>query len=173
MCADIRKTGAGFEGAIKLLEDLELVNAYCTRSLLCLDPLQYGLLSKVYAYRLENYPSQRAFSHVDRKMMWEGRVVIFNRWSKRHWDKQDPPMSWACITYVGDFTGADFQFPQLNLRMRLSPGDVVFFRGRDLLHEVPRWVSGQRHFLVHFTHESLWKEARIPCASSPATPPVR
>ena len=168
MCADIRKTGASFEGAIKLLEDLELVNAFCTRSLLCLDPLQYGLLEKVYTYRLENYPSQRAFSHVDRKMMWEGREVIFNRWTKRHWDKQDPHWAWACITYVGNFKGAVFEFPQLKLRLHLKPGDVVFFRGRDLLHGVPKWDSGERYFLVQFTHEALWKEAGIRCASSKA-----
>ena len=154
------------------MEDLELVSAYCTRSLLCLDPLQYGLLHKVYDHRLSKYPSQRAFAKVDQNMMWEGREIMFNRWSKRHWDKQDPHWSWACITYVGDFVGANFEFPQLKLRIRLSPGDVVFFRGRDLLHEVPRWVSGQRHFLVHFTHQALWTEAGYPCRSSPAVPPV-
>ncbi|KAI0707136.1 hypothetical protein C8Q76DRAFT_800495 [Earliella scabrosa] len=43
--ADIRRTGAGFEGAMKLLTELEVVSAYCTEALLTIDPLQYGLLT--------------------------------------------------------------------------------------------------------------------------------
>ncbi|RDX43301.1 hypothetical protein OH76DRAFT_1361369 [Lentinus brumalis] len=168
LSADVRKTGESFEAAMDLLEQLEIVNAYCMRTLLCIDPLQYGLLSKVYDYRLSTYASQRAFAALDKKMLWEGREVMFNRWSPLHWDKQDPPMAWACITYVGDFEGAYFEFPQLKVKLLLRPGDVVFFRGHDLLHGVPEWLSGQRHFLVHFTHQALWQEAGIPCASSKA-----
>ncbi len=151
-----------------LLKELEVVSSYCMRTLLCIDPLQFGLLGQVYDYRISKYKSQEAFAALDKRMMWEGREVMFNRWSPRHWDKQDPPLSWACITYVGDFKGAYFEFPELKLRIFLRPGDVVFFRGHDLLHEVPEWESGQRHFLVHFTHKALWDEADIPCASSRA-----
>ncbi|RPD67427.1 hypothetical protein L227DRAFT_605814 [Lentinus tigrinus ALCF2SS1-6] len=168
VCADVRKNGDTFEGAMKLLERLEVVSAYCMRALLCIDPLQFGLLGQVYDYRISNYASQKAFAVLDKKMMWEGREIMFNRWSPRHWDSQDPPMSWACITYVGDFTGAYFEFPQLRLRVKLHPGDVVFFRGHDLLHGVPEWTTGQRHFLVHFTHQALWAEAGVTCASSRA-----
>ncbi|KAI0683491.1 hypothetical protein C8Q76DRAFT_804135 [Earliella scabrosa] len=166
--ADIRKTGASFEGAIKLLSRLKVVTAYAMQSLLEFDPLQYGLLKRVYQYRLSEYPSQALFAQADQGMMWECREIMFNRWSPRHWDKSDPHWAWAAITYVGDFVGATFRFPQLRLQLTLQPGDMVFFRGRDLLHEVPPWLSGQRHFLVHFTHQALWTEAGFPCASSPA-----
>ena len=145
------------------MNNLSVVNAYLTSTLLALDSLQYGLLNEVYQYRIRSYPSQGLFADADKGNMWECREVMFNRWSERHWDRQDPHLAWAAIVYTGTFTGAYFQFPELSLRLKLSPGDVVFFRGRDLLHEVPPWESGERHFAVHFTHEALWNEAGIVC----------
>ena len=151
---------------MQLFADLELLNNYCTSTLACIDPLQFGLLKRVYDHRLSNYKSQAAFAALDRRNLWEGREVMFNRWSPDHRDQQDPHWAWACIVYFGNFTNAHFRFPELGLEIRLQPGDVVFFRGRDLLHGVPEWESGDRHFVVTFTHEAMWKEADVECASS-------
>ncbi|KAI0069444.1 hypothetical protein K474DRAFT_1610449 [Panus rudis PR-1116 ss-1] len=102
-------------------------------------------------------------------MLYEGREIVFNRWSARHVDRQDPHFGWACIVYFGTFSVTRLIFPQLGLVVYLRPGDMVWFRGRDLIHEVPEWEGGDRNFLVHFTHESIWKMADISCTSDKAT----
>ena len=70
----------------------------------------------------------------------------------------------------GAFQGQEVLVTPLigKLRLHIQPGDVVFFRGRDLLHQVPQWEQGERYLLVHFTHDALWKEAEVTCASSKA-----
>ncbi|KAI0324231.1 hypothetical protein GY45DRAFT_1210385, partial [Cubamyces sp. BRFM 1775] len=168
VCADIRSTGAAFNGAMNLLQWLEGVSLYCSRTMEHLDPVQYHLLLKLKEYRCRQYADQKAFSALDQHMLWEGREIVYNRWSPVHKDRQDPHMSWAAITYLGDFEGAFLEFPELWLRLHLSPGDVVFFRGKDLQHGAPSWVSGQRHLLVHFTHQGIWDNAGMTCSSSKA-----
>ncbi len=157
----MRRTGQAYEGAFKLFAELDLVNSFCTTALLALDPWQYGLLRKVYNWRLSEYKSQVAIAALDRYNLWEGREIVFNRWSEPHFDQQDAHYSWACLVYFGDFKQATMKFRQLNAEVQLRPGDVIYMRGRDLLHEVPNWGDGQRHFMVYFTHEALWDSAGV------------
>ncbi len=166
VCADIRRTGQSYEGAFKLFAELDLVNSFCTTGLLAIDPLHYGLLRKVYDCRRAQYKSQVAIAALDKYNLWEGREIMFNRWSPPHFDQHDPHYSWACLVYFGDFKEAFMKFRQINTVVRLRPGDVVYMRGRDLLHEVPEWEEGQRHFMVYFTHEALWKHLDVPEGSS-------
>ena len=168
VCADMRRTGQSLEGSCKLFAELDLVNAFCTTGLLVIDPLHYGLLRQVYDARRAKYKSQVAIAALDKYNLWEGREIMFNRWSPAHFDQLDPHYSWACLVYFGDVDVAVMKFRQLNLEVHLHPGDVVYMRGRDLLHEVPEWEDGQRHFMVYFTHEALWKELRVPAGSSRA-----
>ncbi len=167
VCADVRRTGQSYEGAFKLFAELDLVNSFCTTGLLALDPLQYGLLRRVYDWRREKYKSQVAIAALDKYNLWEGREIMFNRWSNPHWDHNDPHYSWACIVYFGSFTEARMKFRQIDTEVRLRRGDVVYLRGRDLLHEVEDWGDGERHFMVYFTHESLWDSAGIESRSNP------
>ena len=166
MCADIRRTGQAYEGTFKLFAELDLVNAFCTTGLLAIDPLHYGLLRHVYEACRAQYKSQVAIAALDRYNLWEGREIMFNRWSPAHFDQHDPHYSWACLVYFGDFTEAVIKFRQLNTEVCLRPGDVLYMRGRDLLHEVPEWGEGQRHFMVYFTHESLWTHLGVPADGS-------
>ncbi|TFK81807.1 hypothetical protein K466DRAFT_501490, partial [Polyporus arcularius HHB13444] len=161
VCADIRRNGQSYEGAFKLFAELDLVNSFCTTGLLALDPLHYGLLRQVYDWRKQEYKSQVAIASLDKYNLWEGREIMFNRWSKPHWDQNDPHYSWACIVYFGDFKEARMKFRQINAEVVLRRGDVIYMRGRDLLHEVADWGDGQRHFMVYFTHEALWKSADV------------
>ena len=81
---------------------------------------------------------------------------------------QDPHWGWAIIIYDGTFDSCTLEFPQLKVKVTLRPGDMVMLRGRDVLHEVKNWVSGERHLLVHFTHKTLWDQAEVECLSGPA-----
>lgn len=156
------------EAAFRCMENLNLVSAWVMEGLRHIDPIQHDGLSQVYQYRQERFSVQRAVAAIDPVLQYEGREIVFNRWSAPHWDKHDPHFGWACIIYFGDFEEAWLEFPQINVRVRLRPGDVVWFRGRDLLHQALNWTAGSRHFLIHFTHTAMWNMAGVQCQSSKA-----
>ena len=113
---------------------------------------------------------QKLFDSVNGGLAYEGREVVFNRESTRHWDQHDPHWAWVSILYFGTFRRGCLRFPQLNISVELHPGDMVFFRGRDLCHDAPDWGPGTRNFLVHFTHQHMWDHMEMTCASQKAVP---
>lgn len=106
----------------------------------------------------ELYPVTKAMNAVDPLLM-EGREILMNRRSGLHRDSTDPHKAWAGLLAAGDFTsGGQLLVPELNLRLRLLPGDFVMVRGRALYHAVEDWDGGQRICIPHFTHTSLWRQ---------------
>ncbi|TDL13271.1 hypothetical protein BD410DRAFT_735567, partial [Rickenella mellea] len=95
-----------------------------------------------------------ALSSIDPLLM-EGRCLIFNRRTTIHRDESDPPEAWALLFVVGSFKGGSMHFPELGLRVRFLPGDVIAMRGQVLEHEVEVWGGHIRISVVHFTHASL------------------
>lgn len=150
------------------MRQLSGLSAHSMAALAEIDPTYFAALTEVYSYRVANYTAQAAFSSIDPYQRYEGREVVFNRWSSPHWDESDPHFGWTCISYFGDFVEAWLEFPQLNLRVRHRPGDQIWFRGRNLLHLAGQWGEGNRHFVVQFTHDSMWKQAGIKCISGKA-----
>ena len=145
-----------------------MFTAFVMSALWHLDPIQYALLKEVHEYRRRNFWSSIAWDALDDAMHYEGREIVFNLYSLPHWDEQDPHWSWAVIMYFGTFEEAYLEFIQLNLRVRFRPGDVIFFRGKDLLHSVMMWKGGERHFIINFTHDAMWRKAGKTCRSSKA-----
>ncbi len=171
MCADVRRNSSTFNGACELLEKLDVVNSYVMKLLAAIDPDQYRSLEKLYHWRLERYASSRALAGLaEPQLFFEGREMQFNRFSRAHWDNQDPHWAWAIIIYFGTFGSCRLKFKQLRAEVVLRPGDVVAIRGQDLLHEAEDWDFGERHLLVHFTHRALWRQANIKCETSAAAP---
>ena len=150
------------------MSELQGLSAFVTKALELIDPEQHCLLQKVRDFRLKGFKSQVALAALDRGLIHEGREIVFNRYSLPHRDGPDPHWAWACIFYFGDFEGAYLEFPELKLKIRLCPGDMVFFRGRDLLHQAQLWTGGDRHFVIHFTHKAMWDLAGEVCSSSPS-----
>ena len=150
------------------MSELQGLSAFVTKALELIDPEQHRLLQKVRDFRLKGFKSQVTLAALDRGLLHEGREIVFNRYSLPHRDGPDPHWAWACIFYFGDFEGAYLEFPELKLKIRLCPGDMVFFRGRDLLHQAQLWTGGDRHFVIHFTHKAMWDLAGEVCSSSPS-----
>ena len=158
-----------FNATCEVLRRLDVASGFVMEVLKTVDPLQYSLLEQVHAWRVKEFASSEAFSSLERgKMLYEGREIQFNRFSAPHWDLQDPHWGWAIAIYFGSFSSCILRFRQLGLEVKLRPGDVVAFRGRDLLHEVSDWTDGERHLLIHFTHRTLWEHAKTVCRSGPA-----
>lgn len=175
VCRHIRQTGPSFSGAFGALEDFSVVAAFCSTLLKLIDPHQHLLLWDLRKRRCERFPEQKMFPLYNPTLLWECCEVVYNRWSPPHSDRGDPNYAWACIIYFGTFTDAWFEFPQLGLKLRLRPGDVVFFRGRDLIHTVPNWGEGDRNFLIYFTHEGAWANVGMEgqCSSEKTHVPPR
>ncbi|RDX40900.1 hypothetical protein OH76DRAFT_1489921 [Lentinus brumalis] len=158
--ADARRTAQGLEATCQLIEDLDGATAYVMELLKAIDPEQYDSLEKLYEWRISKYKAAKAIESSSKVcLFFEGRELQFNRYSKPHWDTQDPHWAWAIIIYFGTFPQCRMKFRQLRLEVVLRPGDVVALRGQDILHEAGNLFQGERHLLVHFTHATLWNEA--------------
>ncbi|EJF55412.1 hypothetical protein DICSQDRAFT_130611 [Dichomitus squalens LYAD-421 SS1] len=168
----MRRTVNSYRGTFQFWRDTTALASLCTALLETVDPVQHNLLKRLKEVRLgcDDTPEQKAFESPTRNLFWENLEVIFNRKSAAHFDLSDPHFAWACIVYFGTFEQAYLTFPQLGLRVRIRPGDVVFFRGRDLLHLVEDWGKGDRYLIVYFTHEAAWADFGMggQCASGKA-----
>ena len=145
-----------------------MVSAYVMAALQNIDPTQHSLLETMWKKTCEKEKVQKLFDSINGGLAYEGREVVFDRWSDIHQDEQDPHWSWANILYFGTFRRAKLRFPQLKTTVVLYPGDMVFFRGRDLAHDAPDWGRGSRNFLVHFTHKHMWDHIGMTCSSQKA-----
>ena len=133
-----------------------------------IDPTQHYLLETLWQKTCEKEKVQEMFDSINGGLAYEGREVVFNRTSDEHWDTHDPHWSWSTLLYFGTFKTGSLRYRQLNLTARLRPGDLIFHRGRDLLHDAPAWDSGTRNFLVHFTHQHMWDHVGLTCRSQKA-----
>jgi hypothetical protein len=85
-------------------------------------------------------------------------AVNFNTICGYHIDQNDDGFCW--IVPLGEWEGGDLIFPQLKVRIKLKPGNILAFRSNLLLHgNLP--CSGVRHSLVFFTHNNLFSETFV------------
>ena len=145
-----------------------MVSAYVMAALDAIDPLQHYLLKTLWEKTCERKRVQQLFDSINGGLAYEGREVVFNRDSEDHWDQHDPHWSWGNMLYFGTFTLAHLRYPQLNVTAVLRPGDLIFHRGRDLMHNARSRGRGSRNFLVHFTHQHMWDYIGMKCRSSKA-----
>ncbi len=155
------KTGGAFARTSKLYQDLELLSKRINETIERVDPVFFQALTDLHKRAIAKHPSLAAWTSVD-PLLLEGRELLFNRISGRHRDSQDPKLAYAGLFAAGNFTsGGQIFFPQLNLQVRLLPGDFVLIRGRVLEHEIEGWKGGQRISIPHFTHTSLWRDCEL------------
>ncbi|KDQ61846.1 hypothetical protein JAAARDRAFT_45327 [Jaapia argillacea MUCL 33604] len=153
------------------LQELSVTSSRINSLIEQVDPSYYAQLQILQSRILKKYPYARALNAIDPLLM-EGRAIMFNRRTPLHADHADPHGSWAVLFVTGIFTVGYLFIPQLNLRLRYRPGDVVLLRGRELPHEVEAWVGGQRISIAHFTHQSVWDEHGVKVrVQTPSTTP--
>ncbi|KAI5895948.1 uncharacterized protein SCHCODRAFT_02663830 [Schizophyllum commune H4-8] len=151
-----------YRDACNLMRDLRLISDPVEAVLRAVDPAQYVAMQDL-RLRLEGACAYlRGLNAID-PIPFMGRIVVFNRQTPAHNDKRDPANAWTCIVAAGDFRGGSLRISNLNLTVRLEPGDAVMLRGHVLMHEVEDWEGSQRISIVHFTHQSLWDFASLNC----------
>jgi hypothetical protein len=87
-------------------------------------------------------------------------AINFNTISGYHIDRDDDKYGFCWLVPLGEWEGGDLIFPQLNVRIKLKPGNILAFRSNLLVHgNLP--CSGVRHSLVFFTHNNLFPETFV------------
>lgn len=87
-------------------------------------------------------------------------AINYNVISDFHWDEHDEPNSLCCLVALGDFTGGELYFPQLDIVVPLRPGQLVVFSSRLLLHGNFPVTRGIRHSIVYFVHSGFFHHLR-------------
>ena len=87
-------------------------------------------------------------------------AVNFNTICGYHIDRDDDKYGFCWLVPLGDWEGGDVIFPQLNIRVKLKPENILAFRSNLLIHSnLP--CFGVRHSLVFFTHNNLFSETFV------------
>jgi hypothetical protein len=121
------------------------------------DPTHYKDCEELKRCLMDLHPGYAALAGSD-NLTYDGMAILWNVMSQLHTDKQDPIFGWACICiFGGPFTGGELYLPNIGLRLRMQPGDIVFLKGRVVRHMTLDWSGGQRISIPFFTHTSTWK----------------
>ena len=155
-CADYLHSTCNFNETCQFAANMSLLSHRVNVLMRTLDPTHYHDAEELKKRLSKMYPGYGAIAHLD-KLVYDGREVLWNVLSDLHTDRQDPVFGWAILCTFGDFKGGHIYLPNLGLRMRMQPGDIVFIKGRVLRHKVEEWTGGQRICVPHFTHTSVWK----------------
>ncbi|KAJ3727846.1 hypothetical protein C8R42DRAFT_638943 [Lentinula raphanica] len=130
----------------------------------------HASLTEARAKAEEKYAFVETLDAIDPLLM-EGRALMFNRMTPGHVDRRDPPKAWACLVVLGRITSGYLYLKQLKLRLRYTPGVVVWLRGALLDHEVEAWEGEQRIAIAHFTHQAYFEDLGLQCETQPGRPP--
>lgn len=159
--ADTIRTGTAFSATCKLYKELTSLSRRVNAALKIADPTFHKQLDELRKQVEAHEAAADALNKID-PLLFEGREIIFNRHSDYyHRDSQDPQLGYVALYAAGDFKGGLLDIPDLKLKVRLEPGDLVLFRGRVLRHKIGRWNKGQRISIPHFTHTSLWRTEKL------------
>lgn len=76
--------------------------------------------------------------------------VVANRVTPPHKDTKGSSRLLDVLVNTGTCTDAVFRLPELGAAFDYGPGTVVAFSGKDFVHEVPTWTSGERVCFAYF-----------------------
>lgn len=139
-----------------LVSDIPLLGHRVNVLTKTLDPNHYYDAEELKARLSKMYPGYAAIAHLD-NLVYDGREILWNVRSELHTDQQDPLFGWAILCLFGDFKGGHLYLPNIGLRIRAEPGDIVFLKGRVVHHLIEDWTGSQQISVPHFTHTSVWK----------------
>lgn len=155
-CTEFMRSGHYFSQYSSLSHKLQMVSHRVNAALKAVDPEHYKRAEALRGRLEDTFPFVNALNTND-PLVYEAREILFNIQKEVHVDRQDPPMSWVVDLALGEHQGGHLVLPQLGLRIRLEPGDVIMLRGRMIRHGVEDWTGGQRISMPHFTHSSTWR----------------
>ena len=86
--------------------------------------------------------------------------VNFNCICQFHRDLQDHRNTLCVVCPLGIFEGGQLVFPELKLAFDIKQGQAIAFRSRLLVHGNLPIISGVRHSVVFYIHNTVVKQGR-------------
>ena len=152
LSSDMRGAGKRHEAVRAFIRSIAPLQQIIGILFLATDP-------QAYATYFNNFRKTAATTAWDifatsRRACFHGLAVLRNLQVGRHKDKRDRKRGWTAMVCIGQFRQGFLVLPQLNLRVKFEPGDVIFFRASFLEHFLEEF-QGERSALVFFTHASV------------------
>lgn len=152
LSSDMRGTGKKQEAVRAFIRRIAPLQQIIGILFLATDP-------QAYATYFNNFRKTAAATAWDifatsRRACFHGLAILRNLQVGRHKDKRDRKRGWTAMVCIGQFRHGFLVLPQLNLRVKFEPGDVIFFRASFLEHFLEEF-KGERSALVFFTHASV------------------
>jgi hypothetical protein len=119
-----------------------------------IDPIGFEYQRKVFEYAEADKEDVIKYSYSP----WLGMVIGANLITNAHHDNRDLKMGWAALLCWGEFNGADFIIPELNLKIKYQPGTIILLRSFALEHFITKWDGNCRYFTIFTTHQSVADE---------------
>ncbi|KAG9086984.1 hypothetical protein FRC06_002779 [Ceratobasidium sp. 370] len=89
-------------------------------------------------------------------------AVGFNRTTRMHRDSKGFRNGLDVIGVLGNFTGGNLRFRDLNVVLEWQAGCLATFDGYDLAHAVEPWEGQCRATLISFCRSSSWRGLKLP-----------
>jgi hypothetical protein len=142
------------------MTDLQGISHRVNAAIKAVDPQHYACADDLRRKIGERFSFARGLNALDPLVM-EGKEILYNVSMGPHFDRTDPPLGWGVDCAFGYHKGGHFICPQLGLRIRFEPGDMLMLRGRMVKHSVEPWTGGQRISMPHFSHSATWRMMRM------------
>lgn len=86
--------------------------------------------------------------------------VNFNTISQFHRDLKDHRNTFCVVCPLGIFEGGQLAFPELKLAINAKQGQAIAFRSHFLVHGNLPIITGSRHSVVFYIHDTVIKQKR-------------
>lgn len=144
---------------IQFLDDMSETNALMSAILSIVHPHQFRFGMAMHKALSDRKPFQDVMKHWP--SCFTAMQVINNRTVPLHRDSGGPYTALDLITVIGDYTRGMVHVENCPLDFLQSPGSVLAFSPRLMLHEV-REYTGNRISFAWFVKDNLYHWARIP-----------
>jgi hypothetical protein len=86
-----------------------------------------------------------------------GKAILVNKRTLLHRDLNDVKHGLAIMCVYGKFIGGEFCLPDLGIKVRYQPGDLIVFRSYMLNHFIASWSGDFRYTTVYFNSASVFE----------------
>ncbi|KAE8440977.1 hypothetical protein EG329_006140 [Mollisiaceae sp. DMI_Dod_QoI] len=143
-----KKMDIGFR--FRFLADMAPIQQMMSLWFEVIDPVRYKIFKGHVDMMCDDDTGMDAIRYTQNQSFL-GIASLRNVQVHNHKDKGDVRDGWIGMTCVGAFTDGELCLPDLNLKVRFLPGDLIFFRIAVLQHFI-RATVGERSSVLFFSH---------------------
>jgi len=123
-----------------------------------LDVVVEGLMPMMRDFLVNYQPPVANITHIPFPEMkpWGALGLVEGITEKIHVDPKDARNALNGLAAFGKYKGGDVYFPDLNISVRLKPGDLLLFKTHLLRHKSTKLVCGRRFVTVFYASHNVY-----------------